>query len=59
MGTVLMVYNGTADAEELGEQGKYTDYAEQIMKRTQQLEEVHKKTASDNSLARTDAAGHK
>ena len=43
MGTVLMVYNGTADAVELGEQGKYTDYAKQIMKRTEQLERLHKK----------------
>ena len=43
MGTVLMVYNGTADAEELGEQGKYTDYAKQIMKRTEQLERLHGK----------------
>ncbi len=40
MGTVLIVYNGTA---ELGEQGKYTDYAEQIMKRTEQLERLHGK----------------
>ena len=40
---VLMVYNGTADAAGLGEKGKYTDYAEKIMERTEQLERLHGK----------------
>lgn len=43
MGTVLMIYNGTADAVELGEKGEYTEYAKSIIKRTEQLERLHKK----------------
>ena len=43
MGTVLMVYNGTADAAGLGEKGKYSNYAEKIMERTEQLERLHGK----------------
>lgn len=43
VGTVLMVYNGTEDAVELGGEGEYTEYARQIMKRSEQLERMHKK----------------
>lgn len=43
VGTVLMVYNGTKDALVLGGEGKYTDYAKDIMKRTEQLERLHSK----------------
>lgn len=43
MGTVLMVYNGTADATGLGAKGKYSNYAEKIMERTEQLERLHGK----------------
>ncbi len=42
-GMVLMRYNGVLNAEELGEQGKYTAYAEQVMDRAEQLERLHKK----------------
>lgn len=43
LGTVLMVYNGVSDAEELGAKGEYTEYAEKIMERSEQLERLHKK----------------
>jgi soluble lytic murein transglycosylase-like protein len=43
VGTVLMVYNGTEDAEWLGQQGRYTDYAKRILKRSRQLERLHGK----------------
>ena len=42
-GTVLMVYNGTEKAEERGRCGNYTNYAEKVMKRCEQLERLHKK----------------
>lgn len=43
LGTVLMVYNGVSDAEELGAKGEYTEYAKKIMKRAEHLERLHKK----------------
>lgn len=41
--TVLMVYNGTADAVEKAEAGQYTDYATEIVARAEQLERMHGK----------------
>lgn len=43
VGTVLMAYNGTADAEERGNRGEYTEYAEKVMKRAAELERLHEK----------------
>ena len=43
VGAVLMIYNGTKDAVERGMRGDYTDYAEKIMKRCEELEWLHKK----------------
>ena len=43
VGAALMAYNGTADAEERGKRGEYTEYAEKIMKRAAELERLHKK----------------
>ena len=43
VGTVLMAYNGTADAEERGNRGEYTEYAEKIMERASELERLHEK----------------
>jgi soluble lytic murein transglycosylase-like protein len=40
---VLMVYNGTADAEQRWTSGEYTDYANQIMTRAAELEREHGK----------------
>ena len=52
VGTVLMVYNGSSDAIERGEKGDYTDYAESIMERAEELEEKNnKKIAPANTLA--------
>lgn len=42
-GTVLMYYNGTKNFEERGKAGDYTEYAESILKRSEQLERLHKK----------------
>ena len=42
-GTVLMVYNGTENAEGRGSAGDYTDYAEGILGRSAQLERLHRK----------------
>lgn len=43
VGTVLMVYNGSSDALERGERADYTEYAQKIMKRSQELERLHGK----------------
>lgn len=43
VGTALMIYNGTKDAVDRGMRGDYTDYAEKIMKRCEQLERLHEK----------------
>ncbi|MCI9378894.1 MAG: lytic transglycosylase domain-containing protein [Eubacterium sp.] len=43
IGTVLMVYNGSRDAIMRGKQADYTEYAEKIMKRSEQLERQHRK----------------
>lgn len=43
VGTALMIYNGTKDAVDRGRRGDYTDYAEKIMKRCEQLERLHEK----------------
>ncbi len=43
VGTVLMIYNGTENAEELGQCGEYTAYAEKILRRTEELERLHGK----------------
>lgn len=43
MGTILMIYNGVEDAELRGNNGDYTDYAKEIMKRTEELERLHGK----------------
>ena len=42
-GTVLMIYNGTSNAVERGEQGDYTKYARKIMQRSRELEQLHGK----------------
>ena len=41
--TVLMVYNGTKDAIERGENCNWTDYAKGIVKRSVELERLHGK----------------
>ena len=43
LGTVLMIYNGSKNAEKRGEQADYTQYAQTIMKRSEQLERLHQK----------------
>ncbi len=43
IGTVLMIYNGSRDAVSRGERADYTDYALNIMKRSEQLERQHRK----------------
>lgn len=43
IGTVLMVYNGSGDAIERGERGDHTEYAQKIIKRSEQLERLHGK----------------
>lgn len=40
---VLMVYNGSIDAEQRWTSGEYTDYANQIMERAAELEREHGK----------------
>ena len=40
---VLMVYNGSSDAETRWENGNYTEYAKSIMKRAEELERIHGK----------------
>ena len=42
-GTVLMAYNGTKDAAGRGGTGNYTEYARRVLKRSAQLERLHKK----------------
>ncbi len=42
-GTVLMLYNGSRDALERGERADYTEYAQTILKRSEQLERLHQK----------------
>lgn len=43
LGTVLMLYNGSSDALERGKTAQYTEYAQKIMKRSEQLERLHQK----------------
>lgn len=43
LGTVLMVYNGSSNAINRGENANYTGYANQIMKRSYELERLHGK----------------
>ncbi len=43
VGTVLMLYNGSRDAIERGIRADYTEYAQNIMKRSEQLERLHQK----------------
>lgn len=43
IGTVLMVYNGSSDALERGKRGAHTEYAQKIIRRSQQLERLHGK----------------
>ena len=38
-----MVYNGSKNALERGERADYTEYAEKIIRRSEQLERVHQK----------------
>ena len=40
---VLMIYNGSSDAEERWESGNYTNYATSIIERAAQLERLHGK----------------
>lgn len=40
---VLMKYNGSSDAVQRAESGNYTKYAEDIMKRSEELERIHGK----------------
>lgn len=41
--TMLMIYNGTRNAVERGENGDWTDYAEYIANRSMELERLHGK----------------
>lgn len=41
--TVLMLYNGQSNAVAKGDQGKWSAYADKIMKRSEQLERTHGK----------------
>lgn len=43
VGTVLMIYNGSSNAIAMGENGTYTEYASDIMNRTEVLERLHGK----------------
>ncbi len=43
LGTVLMIYNGSKNAKKRGEAADYTQYAQTIMKRSEQLERLHQK----------------
>ena len=43
LGTVLMIYNGSKNAIGRGAQADYTQYAQTIMKRSEQLERLHQK----------------
>ncbi len=43
MGTVLMMYNGSRNALDRGLQADYTEYAEKIIRRSEQLERLHRK----------------
>lgn len=43
VGTALMAYNGVKDAAERGKTGDYTDYARNILKRSEHLERLHGK----------------
>ena len=43
IGTVLMIYNGSANAVSMGDSGKHTDYAAEIIERSMELERLHKK----------------
>lgn len=43
MGTVLMLYNGSRDALARGARADYTQYAQKIMTRSEQLERLHQK----------------
>lgn len=43
VGTVLMVYNGTADAIKKGQAGDLSDYAASVLARAAELERVHGK----------------
>lgn len=40
---VLMLYNGQSNAVAKGDQGKWSSYADKIMKRSEQLERIHGK----------------
>lgn len=52
---VLMIYNGSSDAFERAESGDFTEYAEKIINRSYELEEVHGKhiTYSRHEVPRT------
>lgn len=41
--TVLMIYNGTSNAVERGENGDWTDYAKGIVNRSMELERMYGK----------------
>ena len=43
IGTVLMLYNGSKNALDRGREANYTEYAQKIMQRSEQLERIHKK----------------
>ena len=43
LGTVLMLYNGSSDALDRGIRTEYTEYATKIIKRSEQLERLHRK----------------
>lgn len=48
--TVLMIYNGTADAVERGENRDYTEYAKSIVERSAELERL-KENQTENGQA--------
>lgn len=43
LGTVLMIYSGSADAIKRGETGDWSDYAKEVVERTMELERLHGK----------------
>lgn len=45
---VLMVYNGTKNAEKRAEQGRITKYATRILERASELETIHDQNGSRN-----------
>lgn len=43
LGTVLMIYSGSADVIKRGETGDWSDYAKEVVQRSMELERLHGK----------------